>query len=64
MAIEDDNPIQQGLTQIALGEVYVELKQYTLAKEAFEKARIKFLEIENKYCLAKVGEVKRTLKVK
>ena len=42
----------------------VESLQYTLAKEAFEKALAKFLEIDNKYYLAKVGEAKRTLKAK
>lgn len=45
-------------------EVEFESLQYTLAKEAFEKALAKFLEIDNKYYLAKVGEAKRTLEVK
>ncbi|MBA7557299.1 hypothetical protein ES705_50046 [subsurface metagenome] len=62
IAQEDKNPIQEGLTQFALGQVYVNLTQYTLAKKAFEKAQDKFSEIDNKYYLARVNDAKRMLK--
>ncbi len=62
IAQEDENPIQEGLTQFALGRLYVNLTRYTLAKETFEKAQDKFSEIDNKYYLAKVNNAKIMLK--
>ncbi|HUW23552.1 MAG TPA: protein kinase [bacterium] len=59
---ETDNPIQEGLTQVSLGQLYLTLTQYNLAKRAFQKAVDKFTEIDNKYQMAKVQKLQNKLK--
>jgi serine/threonine protein kinase/tetratricopeptide (TPR) repeat protein len=57
-----DNPIREGLSQLALAELFIELTQYTQAEESLEKAARKFKEIENEFQLKKVQAVQKKLK--
>jgi hypothetical protein len=48
------NPAQEGLTSFALGELYADLAEHSLAKKFGEEAKRKFKDLDNIYQYNKV----------
>jgi hypothetical protein len=56
------NPAQEGLTSFALGELYADLAEHSLAKKFAEEAKGKFKELDNIYQYNKVCKFLDTIR--
>jgi tetratricopeptide (TPR) repeat protein len=61
MATDDNNPIQQGFTSLALSELYSQLGQFTKAFNVLKIAEGKFLAIDNTYQISRVKELRKQI---
>lgn len=64
IAEQIENPLEEGLSQFARGSLFVDLTQYNLAIQSFQKAQKKFLEIDCKNILIKLEKDIKKLKQK
>ncbi len=62
IAKEQDNPLEEGMSQLYLGEVYLAVKDYEQSRLALELASGKFIIIDNQVQLNKVKKLRHALK--
>ncbi len=62
IARDSDNPIQEGITEIARAEFFMELQQYSKAAERLNASTEIFEKIENEYQIRKVNIIRKRLK--
>jgi len=56
--------LEEGITYLAISELYIDLTQYSSAKQALENAKGKFQEADSKYFLDKTDRLETTLSTK
>ena len=62
IANSQENPLEQGLTQLKLGQLYMELKNFEKATIALEEASGKFIIIDNPFQLSFAKDARQALK--
>jgi len=61
ISLDEKNPLEAGLTQATLGNLYMELDKYHEATLSFEEAAAKFIMIDNQFELEKVRRLQEEL---
>ncbi|MFC1698579.1 ATP-binding protein [Candidatus Omnitrophota bacterium] len=62
IAQSTENPLEEGITQLKLGELYAELKDYSQSTKALEEASAKFIIIDNQFQLSLANQARQDLK--